>query len=296
MNGLYIRASVRTDVWSIIAQHDEALDKCEQYMLDLSWSTTETGKIIENKIHSFYNRFHPDDKEFLSISPPDVDQKIRGLIFKEPFPWAGRALESFRPIHILSAGRPRWAAQLCKMAGKFAYDKNANRISMGHIRDALEKYGRNRVADLYKEHRHQCPKIEELIETFSGSQRRFTTDELLSHITDKLLRLRGMPFIDGMSAEKGSLTVALFLYRIGFIAARDNMAATGLGFISFEDRPGLLSTTVNLDDGLDWEIHPAYRNVLRVKANVKNDVFDNETHSGNRPRKHRSRSLKTSKP
>jgi len=50
VKGLCIRASVRSDVWSILAQHDEALDKCEQYMLDLKWSTEETGRIIERKL------------------------------------------------------------------------------------------------------------------------------------------------------------------------------------------------------------------------------------------------------
>ena len=95
VSGLNIRASVRTDVWSILAQYDEALDKCEQYMLDLRWSTEETGRILANKITSFY------DRTYGSIPK---SRSIFGLVFKEPFRWGPRSLEAFRPIHILSGG------------------------------------------------------------------------------------------------------------------------------------------------------------------------------------------------
>lgn len=274
VDGLMLRASVRTDVWSLLAQHDEALDKCEQYMLDLTWSTKETGQIIENKIASFFRRLYPSELPSTDLSNVEYGNYLRNIIFREPYLWSGRKLESFRPIHILSAGRPRWAAQLCKMAAKHSHEKRSKKISMGHIREALEKYGRLRVADIYKEHRHQCPKIEDIIESFSGGQRRYTTEELLRHITDKVIRHRGMPVIDGVSAASGGLSIASFLFRVGFIAARDDSAPSGLGFIAFDDRPNLLSTTSNLDDGLDWEIHPSYRNVLRVRSREVTDLFD----------------------
>ncbi|WP_139834972.1 P-loop ATPase, Sll1717 family [Pseudomonas sp. B35(2017)] len=267
VKGLCIRASVRTDVWSILAQHDEALDKCEQYMLDLKWSTTDTGRILENKILSFFMRYYGDDQRFSSLDSKSEGSKIRKLVFNEPFTWSGRHLEAFRPIHILSAGRPRWAAQLCKLAGNDAFNKNADKISIGHIHSVLRPYGQLRVADLYKEHRHQCSKLEDLIECFSGGRKRYSTKELLDHLADKVITPRGFPNIDGVHAEGGVIGVANFLYRIGFITARDDQDVTGLGFIRFEDRPTLLTTKANLDDNLDWEIHPSYRSVLRIEKN-----------------------------
>lgn len=265
VSGLSIRASVRSDVWSILAQHDEALDKCEQYMLDLSWSTEDTGRILERKILSFFNRYYPDDERFTSLDLENDRDKIRHLVFNEPYQWSNRRLEAFRPIHILSAGRPRWAAQLCKHAGRDAVLKNAQKIGIGHIKSVLKTYGKFRVDDLYKEHRHQCSRIEDIVETFSGGRARYSTDQLISHITDKIVLVRGLPKIDGISAENGSLSVASFLYRIGFIMARDESDVTGLGFVKFEDRPNLLSTKSNLDDDLVWEIHPSYREVLRIQ-------------------------------
>lgn len=263
--GLCIRASVRTDVWSVVSQHDEALDKCEQYMLDLVWSTEETGRIIENKILSFFRRFYPEDPTYQTKQLPRDGDSVRRLVFREPFPWSNRHLESFRPIHILSAGRPRWAAQLCKLAGKDAHSKNASLISMGHIKSVLKDYGVFRVSDLYKEHRHQCPSLQSILESFSGGRSRFTTDQLLEHIAEKVIIRHGIPKIDGGSQDRGALSVANFLYRIGFIAARDESDSTGLGFVRFEDRPNLLNAEENLDDGLGWEVHPSYREVLRLR-------------------------------
>lgn len=265
VNGLCIRAAVRTDVWSVLNQHDESLDKCEQYMLDLIWSTEETGRILENKLLSFFRRMYPEDEGFKRLSLPNDGAKVRSFIFNEPFTWTTRRLESFRPIHILSAGRPRWAAQLCKFAGQDAFNKNSSRISIGHVRSVLKKYGVFRLSDLYKEHRHQCAFLQIIIESFSGGRFRFTTDQLFDHISDKIVKRYGIPVIDGVSATRGGLSVAHFLYRCGFIAARDEADVTGLGFIRFEERPDLLSTDVNLDDGLAWEIHPSYREVLRLK-------------------------------
>jgi len=269
--GLCIRAAVRTDVWSVLAQYDEALDKCEQYMLDLTWSTAETGMILANKIHSFFARRYPDDARFNERKPDNYGDEIRQRVFREPFHWGQRPLESFRPIHIFSAGRPRWAAQLCKMAAKDAFSKRADHISLGHVRGVLRDYGAFRVNDLYKEHRHQCVMLQDIIESFSNGSQRYTTDELLEHISDRIIRRIGIPKIDGVSASSGSLSVANFLFRCGFIAARDENDPTGLGFVRYEDRPNLLSSLINLDDGLDWEIHPSYRDVLRIRRREGQD-------------------------
>ncbi|HET7231646.1 MAG TPA: hypothetical protein VFJ16_16670 [Longimicrobium sp.] len=264
--GLNIRVSVRTDVWSILAQHDESLDKCEQYMLDLQWSTVETGRILENKILSYFQRFYPENGTYASLVASRDQRKIFGLIFKEPFHWGTRTVEPFRPIHVLSAGRPRWAAQLCKLAGKDAFAKATDRIALGHVRAVLRDYGQSRVSDLYKEHRHQCPNLQDIIETFSGGPAKYNTSNLLRHLTDKVIQRWGMPELDGAPASQGSISLAHFLYRVGFIAARDESDPGGLGFVRYEDRPNLLSSTANLDDGLDWEIHPGYRDVLRIQA------------------------------
>ena len=168
-------------------------------------------------------------------------------------------------MHILSAGRPRWAAQLCKLAGKHAVSENYSLISIQDISNVMQTYGNSRIIDLIKEHAHQCKKIKQILEAFAGGPKRYTTHELLFRITDKIIRLEGMPQIDGIENSGDSLYISHFLYRIGFICARDETVETGLGFIKHEERPTLLTARANLDDGLDWEIHPGYRQVLRIR-------------------------------
>lgn len=266
VNGLKIRISVRSDVWTILAQHDEALDKCEQYMLDLNWSTAETGEILKRKILTYFKLTYPEKDIYKNYDLERNSRQIFNLVFREPFRWNGKSMESFRPIHILSAGRPRWASQLCKLGGKAANASNKDFITIGHLTSKLKVYGQARLNDLYREHRHQCPKMENVLESFSGLKARYSTEKLLKHITENIIKNYGIPHVDGIVAPNGSIGIAHFLYRTGFICARDDAQPGSLGFIRFEERPNLLSSQVNLDDGLPWEIHPSYREVLRIKS------------------------------
>jgi hypothetical protein len=260
VSGLNLRASVRTDVWSILAQYDESLDKCEQYMLDLSWSTAESGQILEKRIASFQIRTY-------GLLASNID--TFDLVFRQPFIWAGRRLEAYRPIHILSAGRPRWATQLCRMSGKRASEVGKDKIGVGDVEFVLRDYGAYRLSDLYKEHRHQCPQIEHVLEAFSGGPAQFTTAELLEKIRKDIITKSTKIEIDGSGAGASNLSLAHFLFRIGFINARNERAQTGLDFVRFEERPNLLSTLVNADDELPWEIHPSYRTTLSIRQPKK---------------------------
>lgn len=262
VTGIHIRASVRTGVWHILSQFDEALDKCEQYMCDIKWSTSETGIILRNKIFSYIQSEFPEKMPGLM----NLDQqKILSLVFKEPFMWSNRATDSFRPIHILSDGRPRWAAMLCKLGGQAALAYQNNKITLNHILSQLKIYGQSRIDDLYREHRHQCNRLSDIIEAFAGGRSKYTTPQLLSHITNNIIKRKGLVPIVGTVSSSGSIGIAHFLFQIGFICARDFNEHESLGFVRFEDRPNLLTTRTNLDDGLTWEIHPSYRDVLRIR-------------------------------
>jgi hypothetical protein len=229
-------------------------------MLDLRWSTEETGKILANKISSFFGRTYE------KIPPTKT---VFDLVFKQPFHWGTARLEAFRPIHILSAGRPRWATQLCRLAARDAYKKHLDRIANHNISACLKEYGQSRLADLYKEHHHQCPQLELLIEAFAGSSTQYETRELLAKLQSQIVDKYGVPQIDGIVSGEGALAISHFLYRIGFLNARDERTRSGpLEFIRFEERPHLLSSIQNPDDGLKWEIHPSYRTVLRIDSDT----------------------------
>lgn len=265
VKGLFIRASVRTDVWAII-KDDESLDKCEQYMVDLKWSTEDTGRILSNKILTYFERQYPQDEKIKEIaqSYPATQAKVYSLLFNGNLPWGKRHLAPYRPIHILSAGRPRWAAQLCKMAAADAYKKNSSLIGIGHFNYVMFDYGKFRLSDLYKEHIHQCPQLKGLIESFRNGNTSYTSKELLNFIESKVADFaNGTIDIEGISVDS-SMEIAHFLYRIGFITLDDNTFETGESFIRFEDIPDLL-IPANYNENDLWTIHPSYRTILHLR-------------------------------
>lgn len=264
VNGLFIRASVRTDVWAII-KDDEALDKCEQYMIDLKWSTEDTGRILSNKILTYFASHYPQDENIQRVKQwyPGSQSQVFDFVFKGKFPWGTQALDPYRPIHILSAGRPRWAAQLCKMAANDAYKKNNSKISMSHINYVMFDYGKYRLSDLYKEHNHQCDQLKNIIESFRNGRKAYKTSELIDFLDEKFLKPVDNPiFIENVKVNS-ALDIAHFLYRIGFITLDDDSFDNGKSFIRFEDIPDLLIPS-NYNPNDIWAIHPSYRTILHL--------------------------------
>ena len=260
VDGLIIRASIRTDVWSLIST-DEALDKCEQYMLNLSWSTKDTGIILYKKILSYYKE--NNNSIYSSIQESSNFRETFNIIFNKTFKWGTSQVEPYRVIHILSAGRPRWAAQLCKIAANDAYSKCHSKIAMGNINFAMDKYGKSRLSDLYKEHNHQCNSLENIIESFRNGKKEFRSTDLITHIEDKITQHKTMPVLIDNNSISDPLFVAKFLYRIGFITLRNDEFNKAAGFTRFEDSPNLLISS-NLRENDLWIIHPAYRTALNL--------------------------------
>lgn len=265
VEGLNIRASVRTDVWTILRNFDEALDKCEQYMIDLVWSTRDTGEILYNKFYTYFSEMYPNnplgEKNFRDI---ESQSKVFNLVFKGQLQWGQNRVAPYRSIHILGAGRPRWAAQLCKMAAQDAYEKKREFISTGNVNYAMKEYGKFRMADLYKEHKHQCESLEMVIELFRDGKSAYNTRELVLLIKERLIDCGKKVFIDGFSDESNEIQIGKFLYRIGFITLRNDEYNRALGLTRYEDNPYLFSE-YNIDIEQTWEIHPAYRTVLNIR-------------------------------
>lgn len=264
VKGLFIRASVRTDVWAII-KTDEALDKCEQYMVDLNWSTEDTGKILSKKILTYFESTYPNNKDIrlLQNRYPSSQPQVFELVFRKKFHWNGRPLEPYRPIHILSAGRPRWAAQLCKMAAKDASKKNVDKIGVGNLNNIMFDYGKYRLSDLYKEHKHQCNQLTHIIESFRNGRKAYTSDVLLAFIQANIISSAEEPIVIENVPIKEPLDIAHFLYRIGFITLDDGSLNRGHSFIRFEDVPDLLIPS-NYNSSDKWAVHPSYRTILHL--------------------------------
>jgi hypothetical protein len=268
ISGISIRATVRTDVWTSLRAAED-LDKFEQYVTDISWNAKQQKEIITKRIHAYVMRKSPNSFVARNWDIYNHDDDLIELAFKRRIKWGASAVPAPQVLKILGAGRPRWMAQLCRLAGKKARDSGVDRIGPVEINEVMGPFGRLRLADLYKEHSHQFPDLQRLIESFSNGNRRFSTDQLTTKLMNDYVKIKGakgIPAIDG-DEFKDVLQLCHFLFKCGFFLAH-NLADTSIEnpeFISFEMRPDLLQVGTNLDDGMVWEIQPSYRTILRIK-------------------------------
>lgn len=265
IGGLHIRATIRTDVWTNFTANED-LDKSEQYMIDIHWSAKELKSMLARKIYAYISR-NEDPSALINI---ENEGKYLERAFTRRMRWGSSSVEPFRPIHILSSGRPRWMSQLCRLSGKQAQAQNRDLIGISEINTIQASYGRYRLDDIYKEHSHQFNDLKRLIETFSNRQARYSTTELLSNLIQGYCRPTGtdnIPDIDG-ARYQAPMQLAHFLFKIGFIAARKEHAGnTDLAdFVKHQERSELLTDIRNPDDGYQWEVYPSYRAVLKIKS------------------------------
>lgn len=269
VQGVRIRAAVRTDVWTEIRRTDEALDKCEQYIVDLAWDRDEISTIILMRVLSYLRRLQPDNPRFQRWTLGRQSSKISDLIFPAMVKWGEFVIPTPHAISRLAVNRPRWATQLCRLSGSHAH-RLGTKIDMNSIWEALPRFGQLRLDDLYREHGHQFAHLQSLIECFADGYRRYTTAELTRWIT-KRMRIDTSHLSDdpGLQLNGNRISRVLelchFLYKIGFIYGVKQQSDELGHYTYYEDRPELLQNPSNVDDGLIWEIDASYRKVLRIK-------------------------------
>ena len=268
VEGLGIRATVRTDVWSSLRAAED-LDKFEQYVTEIQWTSVQQKEILANRILAYMKRNDPESEISKDWTFETHGDDLIELVFARRMKWGRSAAPSTQVLRILGSGRPRWMAQLCRLAGVEATKVHSRFIGIQEINQVMGEFGRRRLSDIYKEHQHQFADLKRLIETFSNGPKQYTTSELMARITMNYIRLRGavgIPDVDGQPF-RDSWQLAHFIYKCGFISGH-NVGAVSLDvpeFVSYEARPDLLEVETNLDDGMNWEIQPAYRQILRTQ-------------------------------
>ena len=265
-SGIGIRASVRTDVWASLTSAED-MDKVEQYRTEIVWSATQQRALLANRILAYIRRVDPDSEIARSWNSRDDADALVECAFVARMKWGQATAPAEHVLRVLAGGRPRWIAQLCRMAGVNAAREQKERIAMHHVNQAMGEFGRRRLADLYKEHQHQFADMRRLIESFSGGPRRYSTEELRRRIEEHYeKRTESIPPVDG-APYRDSLQIARFLYKCGFVNG-NNAGKASLAvpeFVGYDARPDLLEVDTNLDDGMSWELQPAYRNILNIR-------------------------------
>jgi len=264
MNGLNIRASVRSDVWSCL-KHLEDLDKLEQYIIEIVWTRRHMRDMLANKILSYIERNHPQTEEAKYKLSRDYN-KLIDLVFESPIQWGGDDnAKMFDAISAFSNKRPRWMGQLGRMSGKKAKERSphAKRITLDDIRFILEDFGKNRKDDLIKEHQHQFGELNNLIDSLRATQKEFTSDELHKILEESFIRGREaseIPAVDGKAYVEPK-DLGAFLYKLGLISRiHDDRRA----FTHFTDDPDLYNSIENSKGNIVWSIHLSYREFLNI--------------------------------
>ncbi|TWT74307.1 P-loop ATPase, Sll1717 family [Allorhodopirellula solitaria] len=269
---LVIRTSIRPNVWRILRAHSESLSKVDQYALDLNWTEGTIRGIVAKRIEGYLIRNNRSEliSRFEKQKGRVREESLCELAFENPMEW-GYNRQTSTPKHrhpstvlaTLSRQRPRWLVELCRLSTKNRRNSK-NVVSLKDITGVLNEFGRERVEDLAAEYRSECPQVQEIINAFADTSEDFTTDQLMKTIKDRVLN--GLPVkLASIGKVTKPMQIAGFLYEIGFLTAREDHNDGRYTHYSFAEQPELLHNRTNVDRGLSWEIHPVFRQTLRVR-------------------------------
>jgi hypothetical protein len=273
---LRFRTSIRPSTWAIIKRKFEALSKVEPYVVDLQWSQKQLEEMLGARVRSYLSR-----NSGLAVASGQLSgmkaSELVAIAFDDPMPWGRKEVEKglvddVEPIDkkrapavvisTLSRYRPRWMIELCKLAAINAVKRRRSKIGLDDLTAKLEDFGKTRIDDLIAEFRAQCDKIELMIQSFKGKSEHFKTDELVKHLKNNLA---GRDIrIAGVSGRPSEAEMIRFLFQIGFLTARRELASGEYRHYSFFDEPTLLSDGTN-DLGASWEIPSCFRQALQLK-------------------------------
>ena len=282
MKGVNVRATVRSDVWSNLRSNED-LDKCEQYVVDISWTKLELKQILAKKVFSWIKRKTGVDLLFESFALKEETDSVIEYAFERTLKWGKHRVAPFQPINILCAGRPRWMSQLCRLAGVEAAKHHKLRINIADINYSMPRFTRYRLDDLVKEHKHQFSKLERLVQSFAGKAVRYTTGDLNTHINRDFVGPIGaanVGVVDGV-VYSSPLQLAHLLFKTGFFVAREGSGpnASSAKFITYAEAPDLLKYSNNPGNQYTWEIYPSYRQRSNYKEYADDFVLDDDVAS-----------------
>lgn len=262
---MFFRLAIRPNVWAILKREFESLSHVESYAVDLRWSEESMRSLLAQRVYGYlrYTAQLEDAEKQLPRSGPEREKALIALAFQSPMPWGGgdRVRPPHVALHTLSKHRPRWAVELARVAGQHAEGRNSSIIEFQDITSELAQFGRRRIEDTVAEFKSQCPEIDEVLAAFKHQPDLYKTDELFTLIDRRVLQAT-RPKIVGVLGDATAKDVAHFLFQIGFIYGRRDGANGEYRHVGFAEQPGLLKDRTNLDDGLAWEVHPVFREVL----------------------------------
>jgi hypothetical protein len=267
---VHFRMGVRPNVWTLLKQEFEALSHVEQYTVDLKWETSEMRLLLAERVAGYLKRMGNKHLTYLANLPRDQasrDERLIALVFEPQMQWGIH--DALRPPHVplstLSRHRPRWMIELAKEASKSAIERRHPFIRLEDITSKLTAFGARRIADTVAEFKPQCQQIQELITAFQNQREDYSTSELIDTISRRVLPSVSVR-IEGIPHQPDARKIAAFLFYVGFLTARRDLPSGGYEHFTYSEKPDLLESRPNIDQGMSWEIHPVFRQALGLRT------------------------------
>jgi len=266
---LFIKIGLRSDVYYLVRTSDESTDKIEGSVVWQRWTNHEILVLLVKRIETFFGR-GVDESRLLGMKQHELAQHLSGIMspmFQGEGHWANAP--TYRVVMSLIRKRPRDLVKLCTLAAKDAFQSRKTIIGTANFRNIFTEYSEGRIQDTINEYRSELPDIERLVMAMKPSKREKTAKEGYVYSTDTLLqkirniRQGGNFRFAGKreAADANDKELAAFLYKVNFLTARKE-APDGTILRRFFEESRYLSSIL-VDFGFDWEVHPAYRWALQ---------------------------------
>jgi hypothetical protein len=256
------RLAIRPNTWTSIRLEFEALSKVEQYCFDLRWTHAELVGLFAARVRGYVIRQNIGGPPLNSNGAKD--SHFIDLVLHSPVMWARKSQPLIGPMITLARSRPRWLIELAREAAVCAVKEGSHQIRWPDVTQQLSSFGQKRILDTVVEFSPQCAEIAEIISSFADQAEEFSTDELMKVISNRVLQAV-QPRIAGIPGKVAAIDVAAFLFQIGFLSAKRTLA-DGYEHLTYMEQPDLLKSRTNRDQGVRWEIHPVFRQALRMRG------------------------------
>lgn len=262
ISGLSIRATVRADVARSLAELEDE-DKYRDYRIVIYWADDELRTFLFNRVRNYlYPKGSANNSE-----------SVLGEVFdSRGFKWSSKSISVSLAMIQLGGRRPRWISELCKRAGEIAKRKKGhNKIWFDDVIEAMANFGKDRVADITKEHKHQFTDIQKLVSAFRSGPPKYNRHALLKRIETHYEVIAGpsnVPQVLG-TAYRPEVRHLLgnFLYVTEFI--QGEISTGGFGDWKFyHSDPDLFDSPESLSNNIKWTINPVFRQFLQTKKDA----------------------------
>lgn len=272
--GLKARLALRTDVYTLLRESDESTDKFEQYVVDCNWENHDILILLVKRVLTYFGEV-VIDAELEKKTQYELNALLSNIMdtkFKNTSAWKNKP--THRVIMSLIRSRPRDMIKLCTLASKTAYnrDENADKIKDVDFEKILPEYSLNRVQDIVNEFKNELINIETLLYRMAPTAKEireknkdiyvYPTADLLKKIKDVQQNIElSLVYKKEKGVKTEAIDIAHFLYKIGFITARKNIAGK-IDRKYYDEKKQLLKSGQIGDGGYGWEIHPSYRSAI----------------------------------